>query len=74
MSGLPAYGAVMIPGSGRQVFEVLSRFQHSAGFGPMRIDTSSPENRIVLDDSGEDVEIEYTLAKIFTQRLIAGID
>jgi choline dehydrogenase-like flavoprotein len=61
MSGLPAYGAVMIPGSGRQVFEVLSRFQHSAGFGLMRIDTSSPENRIVLDESGEDVEIEYTL-------------
>ena len=61
MSGLPAYGAAIIPGSGRQVFEVLSKFQHSAGFGLMRIDSSGPENRIVLDATGEDVEIQYTL-------------
>jgi choline dehydrogenase-like flavoprotein len=61
MSGLPGYGAAIVPGSGRQVFEVLSKFQHSAGFGLMRIDSSASENRIVLDETGEDVEIQYTL-------------
>jgi hypothetical protein len=33
MGGLPAYGAVLVPGSGRQVYDILTQFNLSAGFG-----------------------------------------
>jgi choline dehydrogenase-like flavoprotein len=61
MSGLPAYGAVMIPGSAAQVYAMLAQFQRSAGFGLMRVDSSSPDNRLVLNATGDDVDIVYTL-------------
>ena len=41
MSGLPAYGAIMIPGTGTQVYEHISQFNQSAGFGAMLVDTPS---------------------------------
>lgn len=60
MGGLPAYGALLIPGSGRQVYDVISQFNTSAGFGVMLVDTPHPDNCITLDSDGE-VVLNYTI-------------
>lgn len=73
MSGLPAYGAALIPGNARQVFDVLSRYQNSAGFGLMRIDSSSLDNRIVLNETGDDVDLVYTLTPEDIRELQRGL-
>ena len=72
MGGLPAYGALLIPGSGKQVYEILSGFNMSAGFGVMLVDTPSPDNRITLDDDGEPVLI-YTLSDSDKERFGTGV-
>jgi len=72
MGGLPAYGALLIPGNGKQVYEILSGFNMSAGFGVMLVDTSSPDNRITLDDDGEPV-LTYTLSESDKDRFGTGV-
>ena len=53
MTGLPAYGSLLIPGNGVDVYNVLSRYNNCAGFGVALIDKSGPDNRIILDEQGE---------------------
>lgn len=71
MGGLPSYGAVLIPGSGRQVYDVLSEFNLSAGFGVMLVDTVSDGNRITLDAEGNPV-VTYALSEADKQRFRIG--
>jgi choline dehydrogenase-like flavoprotein len=61
MGGLPAYGAVLVPGSGAQVYGVLSKFNTSAGFGVMLVDTPHPDNCVTLDPKTGDAVLNYTL-------------
>lgn len=72
MTGLPAYGAVLIPGSGKQVFRLLRQFNQCAGFGVMLVDTPSENNRISLDKNG-DVVIQYTLKDDDKNRFRQGV-
>lgn len=72
LTGLPAYGAVVIPGNGRQVYEQLSQFNRSAGFGVMLVDTPSDGNRITLDEQGEPV-LTYALSDSDKARLRTGV-
>lgn len=72
MAGLPAYGAVVIPGSPEQVYDILSEFQNSAGFGVMRVDESSLDNRILLDGQGG-VTIDYSLTEVDKTALAEGV-
>ena len=72
MDGLPAYGAVLIPGSGKQIYDELSQFNDYAGFGLMLVDTPSEDNRIVLDESGDTV-LEYTLSDADKDRFRVGV-
>jgi hypothetical protein len=72
MAGLPAYGAVLIPGSGKQIYEQLSRFNSSAGFGVMLVDTPSDTNCITLDGQGE-VLIQYALSESDKARFRTGV-
>jgi hypothetical protein len=72
MGGLPAYGALLIPGNGKQVYEILSGFNMSAGFGVMLVDSPSPDNRITLDDDGEPV-LTYTLSESDKERFGTGV-
>jgi len=71
MSGLPAYGAVLIPGDGRQVYENVVGFNQSAGFGVMLVDTPSESNRVTLDPQGNPV-LEYALSDSDKQRFQTG--
>jgi len=72
MSGLPAYGALLIPGNGKQVYKVLRQFNQCAGFGVMLVDTPSTNNRIMLDLNGN-VVIDYVLSDKDKQRFRQGV-
>ena len=72
MSGLPAYGALLIPGTGTEVYNRITKFNHSAGFGVMLVDTSSDGNRVRLNSDGS-VAIDYTLSDGDKQRFRTGV-
>jgi hypothetical protein len=72
MGGLPAYGAVVIPGSGKQVYEKIVKFNVCAGFGVMLVDTPSDSNCITLDDNGDPV-LTYTLSEADKRRFRIGV-
>jgi hypothetical protein len=72
MSGLPAYGALLIPGDGRQIYENLIDFNRSAGFGVMLVDTPSDFNCITLDANGNPV-LQYTLSDSDKKRFRTGV-
>jgi hypothetical protein len=71
MGGLPAYGAVLIPGNGKQVYENLTNFNMSAGFGVMLVDTPSDNNCITLNNAGEPV-LHYALSECDKRRFQTG--
>ncbi len=72
MSGLPAYGALLIPGSGLDVYNKIIEFNNSAGFGVMLVDTPSDTNSVELDNSGA-VVLNYTLSESDKQRFRIGV-
>lgn len=72
MGGLPAYGALMIPGSGKQIYDELVHFDDYAGFGCMLVDTPSDDNRITLDDSGN-TQLHYALSDADKDRFRVGV-
>ncbi len=72
MGGLPAYGALMIPGSGKQIYDELVHFNDYAGFGCMLVDTPSEDNRVTLDDSGDTVLL-YALSDADKDRFRVGV-
>jgi len=72
MSGLPAYGALLIPGDGRQVYDNIIQFNKTAGFGVMLVDTPSESNCITLDAQDNPV-LNYTLSDSDKQRFRTGV-
>ena len=72
MSGLPAYGALLIPGTGLEVYNRITKFNHSAGFGVMLVDTPSDGNRVRLNDDGS-VALDYALSEGDKQRFRVGV-
>ena len=72
MGGLPAYGAVLIPGDGAQVYDKIRKFNVCAGFGVMLVDTPSDDNCITLDEQGNPV-ITYALSEPDKARFRTGV-
>jgi hypothetical protein len=72
MSGLPAYGALLIPGTGLEVYNRITMFNHSAGFGVMLVDTPSDGNRVRLREDGS-VALDYALSDGDKQRFRVGV-
>ena len=72
MSGLPAYGALLIPGSGADVYKRITSFNQSAGFGVMLVDTPSDTNAISLDANGVPV-LHYSLSESDKARFRIGV-
>jgi hypothetical protein len=71
LTGLPSYGAALIPGSGQQVYDQIVKFNNTAGFGVMLLDTPSEGNNIQLD--GDDVVINYQLSETDAARFRIGV-
>jgi hypothetical protein len=72
MAGLPAYGALLVPGSGKQIYDEMVRFNDYVGFGCMLVDTPSEENRVMLDESG-DTAVRYALSDADKDRFRIGV-
>jgi hypothetical protein len=72
MAEEPKYGAIMIPGSGPEIFEAVSAFSRLGGFGVMLIDAPRNENRVRLDGQGA-VEVDYTLNDDDRRRFAFGV-
>lgn len=72
MTGLPEYGALLIPGDGVQVFDHLKNFNYYAGYGVALIDTPSDLNFIELDESGN-VLLHYDVVESDKARFRKGI-
>ena len=72
MSAPPVYAALMSPGSALHTYNTVQSFRNLAGFGVMLIDTTSPDNRLVLDDRGEP-RIQYKLSEDDKRRFRRGI-
>jgi choline dehydrogenase-like flavoprotein len=73
MTGLPAYGALLIPGTGQQVYEHITKFNTSAGFGVMLVDTPSDSNCVTLDDAGN-IVVNYALSAEDKKRFATGVN
>ncbi len=72
MGALPAYGALLIPGSGKQVYDELVQFNDCVGFGCMLVDTPSEDNCVMLGDSGDTV-LHYALSEEDKARFRIGV-
>lgn len=71
MGGLPAYGALLIPGTGKQVYDKIIQFNHSVGFGVMLVDTPN-DNNCVFFNNGQPV-VRYTLSDSDKKRFAKGV-
>ena len=72
MAAGPEYAAIMTPGDGRQVFDVVRAYRHLAGFGVMLLDTPSPNNRVVPGANGAPV-IRYDIGRGDRERMRVAI-
>ena len=60
--GHPAFGSVVLPGSGPDHFELIRKYNHMAGFGVMLIDNPAATNRVVWHRPTGERRITYHLA------------
>jgi choline dehydrogenase-like flavoprotein len=59
--GHPLYGAAVVPGIGRDHFELMLSFRRLFGFGAMLVDESAHDNRVEWDTTAEKARIFYRL-------------
>jgi choline dehydrogenase-like flavoprotein len=71
LTGLPSYGALLIFGTGEQVYNNISQFNYYAGYGVALIDTPSPDNAISLAQDGS-VIINYNVSEADVARFRTG--
>ena len=71
LTGLPAYGALLIMGTGEQVYNNLSHFNYYAGYGVALIDKPWDANTISLADDGS-VAINYNVSESDKVRFRTG--
>lgn len=71
MGGMPAYGALLIPGTGKQVYEMITQFNHSVGFGVMLVDTPNDNNYVSFPNGT--LEVRYTLSAGDKKRFANGV-
>ena len=72
MSAEPLYGAIIAMGPAKYSLDMIMSYRNLAGFGVMLIDTPSPRNRVVLNETGEP-EVEYTLSDADKVRFRRGV-
>lgn len=72
LTGLPSYGALLVMGDGKQVYNHVSKYNHSAGYGVALIDTPSDTNAVLLSADGELV-VNYDLVPSDKPRFLRGV-
>ncbi len=72
MTGLPDYGALLVMGSGEQVYDHLKNFNYYAGYGVALIDKPWDDNAISVDADGN-VSITYDVNEADKPRFREGV-
>ncbi|KAH7102722.1 hypothetical protein BKA62DRAFT_787682 [Auriculariales sp. MPI-PUGE-AT-0066] len=77
MTGLPAYGAILISGNGMDIYNGITGYDYSAGFGVALIDESSLDNQVVVGSDGE-AQLKYELTEsdkvFFRNGVVAAVN
>ncbi|MEA2163828.1 MAG: hypothetical protein QOK37_1955 [Thermoanaerobaculia bacterium] len=70
--GHPVYGALVLPGTGAEHFELMRNLPKLAGFGVMLVDETSDTNRVVWSSADGRPRIHYQLSERDKDRLRFG--
>ncbi|WP_419831681.1 GMC family oxidoreductase N-terminal domain-containing protein [Endozoicomonas atrinae] len=73
MSADAAFGALLHPGSGRQILSMVENFSHYGGFGVMLVDEPEDNNRIFINPETNEVDIFYELSDDSIKRFKEGL-
>lgn len=73
MAADPAFIALINPGSGRQILDIIRDTKYIGGFGIMLVDSVHADNRIFIDPATDQVEVDYTLSEQDKERFRRGI-
>ncbi len=71
MSALPSYVALMHPGCGKDILQIIRNYRKIGGFGIMLIDTPHKKNRVFL--ANNKTEVEYSLDEEDKKRLKSAV-
>lgn len=73
MSADPTFIALINPGSGKQILDIIRDVKYLGGFGIMLIDSPHPNNKVFIDPNTNQVEVSYTLSEQDKERLRKGL-
>ncbi len=73
MSADPTFIALINPGSGKQILDIIRDVKYLGGFGIMLIDSVSDNNKVFIDPQTNNVEVSYTLSEHDKERFRKGI-
>lgn len=73
MAADEAFGALLHPGSGRQILSMVENFTNYGGFGVMLVDEPEETNRIFINPQTDKVDVAYTLSDDSVKRLNEGL-
>lgn len=71
-AGNPSAGAVLVPGTPKQILANVKSLRHAAGVGVILVEDVNPNNRIVLDKKGRP-QIFYALSENDKLRFAKGV-
>ncbi len=73
MSADPTFIALINPGSGKQILDIIRDVKYLGGFGIMLIDSVYPDNKIFIDSATNQVQVQYTLQNKDKERFKKGL-
>lgn len=73
MSADPTFIALINPGSGKQILDIVRDIKYLGGFGIMLIDSVHPDNKVFIDPSTNQVQVNYTLHENDKERFRKGL-
>ena len=73
MSADPTFIALINPGSGKQILDIIRDVKYLGGFGIMLIDSAHQDNKVFIDPNTDKVEVQYTLQEQDKIRLRNGL-
>ena len=72
MSADSTFIALINPGSGKQILDIIRDVKYLGGFGIMLIDSVHPDNKVFIDSNNQ-IQVNYTLLEHDKERLRKGI-
>jgi choline dehydrogenase-like flavoprotein len=73
MSADPTFIALINPGSGKQILDIVRDVKYLGGFGIMLIDSVHQDNKVFIDPNTNTVQVSYTLQENDKERFRNGL-